>query len=117
MNKDGSLIRIVIALAIVYLLFVVGKTLYQSYQVRQQINELKNQITEMQANDKQLSEDILYYQSSSYQERIARERLGLQKPGEKVIVILPEDAKKIAEKDPYTQLSGPEKWWKFFFKG
>ncbi len=116
MNKDNFLIRIVIAVAILYLLFVVGKTLYQSYQVRQEINGLKNEIETMRLANKDLSEKIIYYQSSSYQERIARERLGLQKPGEKVIVILPEDTKKVAEKDPYDKLSGPEKWLKFFFK-
>ena len=117
MNKDNYLIRTVIAFAIVYLLFVVGKTLYQSYQVRQGINNLKADIEKSGILNRDLAEKIIYYQSPSYQERIARERLGLQKPGEKVIVILPEDAKKIAEKDPYDKLSGPEKWWKFFFKG
>jgi len=116
MNKDNFLVRIIIAIAIVYLLFVVGKTLYQSYQVRQEINGLKTEIETMRLTNKDLSEKIIYYQSPSYQEKVARERLGLQKPGEKVIVILPEDAKKVAEKDPYDKLSGPEKWWKFFFR-
>ena len=116
MNKNSPIIRIIIALTIIYLFFVVGRTLYQNYQVKKQINNLKNNITEMQATNKDLAQKITYYKSSSYQERIARERLGLQKDGEKVIVILPEDTKKVSEKDPYDLLTGPQKWWKFFFK-
>ncbi len=117
MEKNNSYIRLVIVVALAYLFFVVGKTLYQSYQVRKEINGLKVEIENMRLSNKDLSEKILYYQSPSYQEKIARERLGLQKPGEKVIVILPEESKKVAEKDPYDKLTGPEKWWQFFFKG
>jgi len=115
-NTEKTWIRIVILLVIAYLLFVVGKTLYQSYQVRKEITSLENDIVEMRANNKDLSEKILYYQSPSYQERIARERLGLQKPGESVIVILPEPKAKVVEKDPYDAIPNYQKWWNFFFK-
>ena len=115
-NTDKTWIRIIILLVIAYLLFVVGKTLYQSYQVRREITGLQNDIINMKAANKDLSEQILYYQSSSYQEKIARERLGLQKPGEQVIVILPEPKPKIVEKDPYDSIPNYQKWWNFFFK-
>ncbi len=117
MKKSNGYIRLVILVAITYLFFVVGKTLYQSYLVKQEINGLKVDVENMILSNKDLSEKILYYQSPSYQEKIARERLGLQKPGEKVIVILPEESKKLVAKDPYDKLTGPEKWRKFFFKG
>jgi cell division protein FtsB len=114
-KKENSYIRFVILIAIAYLLFVVGKTLYQSYQVRKQIDNMEVSITKLQQTNRELSEKLLYYQSPSYAERIARERLGLQKPGEEVIVILPEKVAKVEEKDPYDKLSNQQKWWNFFF--
>ena len=116
MKTESTWIRFLVLLVVAYLLFVVGKTLYQSYQVRHEIDLMAAEIGTLKESNRQLAANILYYQSDSYKERIARERLGLQKPGEKVIVILPEQKQNVAEKDPYTKLSNPQKWWQFFFK-
>ena len=91
MKVEKPWIRLIALITICYLLFVVGKTLYQSYQVRKELDDMQAQIQELKDSNQQLQADITYYQSDSYKERIARERLGLQKPGEKVIVILPHD--------------------------
>lgn len=104
-------------LVILYLLYVVGKTLYQSYQVRREVEDLKTSISEMQLSNKELSEQIIYYQSASYKEKIARERMGLQKPGEQVIVILPEAKPKVTEAEVEDSLPNYQKWYNFFFKG
>ena len=102
---------------ILYLLYVVGKTLYQSYQVRRNVTNLETAIIEMQTSNKELSEKIIYYQSASYRERIARERMGLMKPGEEVIVILPEAKPKVVETNPEDNLPNYQKWYNFFFRG
>lgn len=117
MKKDNGVLRILVGLVILYLFYVVGKTLYQSYQVRKEVEDLKTVITETQQNNKELSEKIIYYQSASYREKIARERMGLQKPGEDVIVILPEEKAKVVNEDPDNGLPNYQKWWNFFFKG
>lgn len=103
-------------LVILYLLYVVGKTLYQSYQVQKEVQDLKESIAKMQESNKELSGKIIYYQSASYREKIARERMGLQKPGEEVIVILPEEKPRIVEEDVDAGLPNYVKWWKFFFQ-
>jgi len=109
-------LKFAVGVVILYLFYVVGKTLYQSYLVRKEVDNLEVTITELQQSNKELSEKIIYYGSPSFRERIARERMGLQKPGEEVIVILPEAKSKVAEKDPEDSLPNYEKWWKFFFK-
>ena len=108
--------RLLFVAGVIYLIFVVGKTVYQNYQIQQEILGLKNDITNLAQANKDLSAQILYYQSPSYQERIGREKLNLQKPGEKVIVILPEAKAKVVKEDPYVKLTNPQKWWLFFFK-
>jgi len=116
MKKESGYFRVLVGVVILYLLYVVGKTLYQSYQVRREVENLKNSITTMQESNKELSDKIIYYQSASYREKIARERMGLQKPGEEVIVILPEEKPKTVEKDADDGLPNYTKWWNFFFK-
>jgi len=116
-KKQQGYIRVLIGLVVLYLLYVVSKTMYQSYQVRKEVDDLKTSIAETQLSNKQLSEQIVYYQSASYQEKIARERMGLMKPGENVIVILPEEKPKEVVKDPDDGLPNYQKWWNFFFKG
>lgn len=116
MKKDQGYIRFLMGIVLLYLLYVVGRTLYQSYLVRKEVDNLKVAIVEIQQTNKELSEKIIYYQSDSYRERIARERMGLQKPGEQVIVILPEEKPKIVDDDPDSGLPNYEKWQKFFFR-
>jgi cell division protein FtsB len=116
MKKDKSLFRIVAALVILYLLYVVGKTLYQGYQVRQEVENLKISIGKLSETNRDLSSKIIYYQSASYREKIARERMGLQKPGEEVIVILPEAKPKTIEENADDGLPNYQKWWNFFFQ-
>lgn len=84
--------------------------------MRKQVDNLEAQIVSMQQSNKELSEKIIYYQSASYRERIARERMGLQKPGEEVIVILAEEKKQTVETDPEDNMPNYQKWYKFFFK-
>jgi len=116
MKKDKSIIRVIAGLIILYLLYVVGKTLYQGYQVRQEVENLKVSIENLSESNRDLSSKIIYYQSASYREKIARERMGLMKPGEEVIVILPEEKPKVVGKDEDDSLPNYQKWWNFFFQ-
>ncbi|MEI6266336.1 MAG: septum formation initiator family protein [bacterium] len=116
MKKNRLLLSLLIIGGVLCILYAVGNTVYENYQIQQGILGLKNDITNMAQANKDLSAEILYYQSPSYQERIAREKLNLQKPGEKVIVILPEAKAKVVKEDPYVKLTNPQKWWLFFFK-
>ena len=116
MKKNRLLLSLLIIGGVLFILYAVGNTVYENYQIQQEILGLKNDIANLAQGNKDLSAQILYYQSPSYQERIAREKLNLQKPGEKVIVIMPEAKAKAVKEDPYVKLTNPQKWWLFFFK-
>ena len=109
-------IRIIIALLVAYIVFSVGKVLYQNYKVNKEVAALKVQVEELKKANKEYSDKILYYQSPSYREKIARERLGLQKEGESVVVILPEERPKETEQGPKDTSPNYLKWWNYFFK-
>ena len=114
MNRK-ILIKIFGLILIAYLLFSVGKTFYQSWVVSKEVDDLKNQISELKESNELYASKLLYYQSPSYRERIARERFGLQKPGEEVVVVVPEEKPKIVEEKSTIKLTNPQKWWEYFF--
>jgi cell division protein FtsB len=107
--------KLFIAALVLYILFSVGRVLYQSYQINNQIKGLKDEIAELKKTNQEYQEKILYYQSPSFREKIARERLGLQKPGEEVIVILPEEKPKEDNRKKDDNLPNYMKWWNYFF--
>ncbi len=59
----------------------------KNYQLRSKSDELEGQISQMQSQIEELGYKVTYYRTDAYQERLAREKLGLQKPGETVVII------------------------------
>ena len=73
-------------LGMVTALIVADVKIYQKKQkLTQQIENLKNKIEDIKNQNKRLQEGIEQTNDESYIEKVAREDLGLQKPGERVI--------------------------------
>ncbi len=89
--------------------------MYQSYGVNQQATALAKEIETIKLKNEDMIRKITYYKSLDYKEKIARERLGMQKAGEQVVVILPQTKVEIVEEAPVVNYSNPEKWYRFFF--
>ena len=102
-------------LLLVYLLVMLSRVVWQNYQVNQQVAQLQGQVDELKASNQDLKAKILYYQTESFQEREARAKLGLQKPGEQVIITPSEQAKASQDQTAQKPLPNWRKWWNFFF--
>ncbi len=115
-------IGIVIGIALIfYMFFIVGKTAYKNYQVSKQIEDLKKEIQNLEDENQEMRSKIVYYQTESFKEREARQKLGLQKPGEKVISvpssnITPEPEEEKEEIKPSSEPNNFILWWNFFFR-
>lgn len=119
------MIIIVEFLVVSYLLYTLTKSVYQSYQIDQDINNFKMQNDQIAQQNKQKEADYSYYSSDAYIEKIAKQNLGLVNPGEQVIVIPSSDSgstgivggtQQDQNQDSNVQvLSNPQKWSKFFF--
>ncbi len=107
--------RLLIFAVIAFLLFSLGKNLYQNWKINQEVALLKTEISDLRIANSKFSNDLLYYQSQSYQEKIARERFGLQKPGEEVVVIVPEARPTVVEEKTVDKSPNYLKWWHYFF--
>jgi len=56
-------------------------------------------ITEKEKKNKDLEDKLKYFQSKEYIENLAKEKLNLVKPGEKLIYILPKEEKEQKEEE------------------
>lgn len=110
------------ALVIVFS-FAIIREVIRSGQVRNQIDRLQNEIQSEAERHDQLEDLIAYLSSQTFQEREARLKLGLRKPGERVIVVPPGSVPGSTNTNTSSILSGseptntslPQRWWDYFF--
>ena len=70
-----------------YLVVVLIQTIQRNYTLGKQIDSLNAQIALLQTQKDQLAYSIQYYNTDSFRDREARSKLGLQLPGENVVII------------------------------
>ncbi len=107
-----------------YLIYSLTKNVYNSYQVDNYIASFEAENSKIENENKQKTDDYLYFTSPEYIDKIAKQNLGLVNKGEEVIVLAPEVLDEVngAENSDgehglakYAGLSNPMKWWTFFF--
>ncbi len=109
-----------------YMLYVLSTALYKSYQVDTFISTAADENKKLEQQNAMLIEDYEYYGSAAYKEKIAKQNFNLVRPGEEVIVLLPDTSHastKTTQDDQvyaytskyYQSLSNPQKWYLFLF--
>lgn len=110
----GTLAFIVVFILLVSLL----QELNRRWQVQREVSQLEREVQDMQLSVMHLQNLNQYFATDDYQERLAREKLNYQAPGEKVVLI-PENVSSPksgeSEKQATVKLSVPEQWWRAFF--
>lgn len=71
---------------LVYLIFSFSHSFYQAHQLKKEIRVLQIKLVKLKEENKKLLEELEYIQTPEAIEKIAREKLGLIKPGEIVIL-------------------------------
>jgi cell division protein FtsB len=115
--------RILIAALVVvsvYEVFAFADKVYKEYQINLQIEEAKEQKTFLAKDNTEKQNEILYYQSDEYKEKVAKSSLNLHRPGEIVINIKDEQGNflgdnRIREEIDVEKLPNPKKWLVYFF--
>lgn len=108
---------IISALAVILIGYGIVKSLARRHELEIEISKLKADIDTYQAKNQELNRLIQYFGTDEFKEREARLRLGLQKPGETVVVI--PDLKSQDKTDASTapeDVSNWQKWINYFFK-
>ncbi len=108
-------------LFLVYVLYLLGRSAWVNAESNRKVANLRAEITRLAAENDRLRYLIVYQQTESFQELEARQKLGLKKPGELVIVLPEEPAPAALTKagestsvkaDPMIVMTA---WWQYFF--
>lgn len=89
-NKNQYLMKfslIATILVIGWIFLLLGKTVWQNWILRHSILKLYEQIAILEKQKNDLNNLIIYYRSDSFKELEARKRLGVKKPGEKMVIL------------------------------
>ncbi len=70
---------------VVYLLFNVGRSVYQNYNSNKDIEKEAAKLVGMEEEIHDMENRINYYQTYSFKEKEARAKLGYKAPGEKIL--------------------------------
>lgn len=103
------------------LMFGAGQKIYSRYETGRVLAELDRQVEILKKQKSDLEDLVGYYGSESNLEKEARIRLNLKKPGEQVVIILPQATSSPESgvlKPPSEAGSLPnwERWWYYFFR-
>jgi len=96
---------------------------YRSRTIEKEVETLKQEAQRIENENEAMRERISYFETAEFQEKIAKEKLNLQKPDENVVVVKQRVEKQVQENDDQGGVVQDEKvdpnylkWWNFFFK-
>lgn len=126
--KDGiekylpmTLNSLLLFLFVIYLLFIVGKSVLTNYSSNKDIvkEEVKLEKLEQEIHD--LNNQISYFKTASYKEKEARAKLGYKAAGENVMALpIDTEEEKVVDTsfaEVKAKVPNFRLWWEYFFKG
>ena len=105
------LIFLAAACMVVYFLASGAANLVRSHQLTQEESSLQSQIDDLESRHERLVALEEYLESDEYIEAIAREQLGLVKPGETAFIAIPTQPSPAPEEGSATDL-----WWEVLIR-
>lgn len=122
----GLLNKVLIYFLIAYVSIILGRVVWFNWQLNQNIKKTQIQITQLEEQNHDFENLILYYKSDSFREVEARQKLGLKKPGETVVAIPTKNYENYQEEtqvekerisNSFQENTTPnwQKWWQLFF--
>lgn len=109
----GSIIIVVLVIAYNLLIQIT-----QAVKSGERLSEATEQLYNLQKKNQELKKKLLQIQSPDFIESQARDKLGLSKAGETVVIIPEDKLKLLMEASAPAQIRLPNAlgWWKVFFK-
>ena len=119
-NLSTNRILLLLAVPIViYFAFTTAGKVLQNYHLRQEGNQILQEIKEIEARNLALQAYRDYVQSDEYIEKVAREELNLMKRGETAVIVLSPPSSTANTEEPPSSIGKKEepplwkRWWDF----
>lgn len=78
---------VLLGLGIIVIGVSLTKEIIRKVEIHRQITQLEQQISDLEAHNGQLNDMMAYFNSSNFQEKQAKTKLGLAEPGETMVVL------------------------------
>lgn len=111
---QNKLFRFVIIGVSFVMVVSLSRSIYSLWHKRDRIKDQEEAFTRIQNENAELLRRLQEAQTPEFVERQAREKLGLVKKGE-IIVLVPKPIPATAPGEPADQLPNWKKWWGLFF--
>ncbi|HEX9503661.1 MAG TPA: septum formation initiator family protein [Patescibacteria group bacterium] len=107
---------VLLSAVLIFVMVITAKMLVQKRVVDREITKLQNQMERIKKDNEKLSSLIQYLNTSSYQEKVAREKLNLRKDGEYVVVLPQGNATGTSDQQKQqNNQSNYKLWFNYFF--
>lgn len=112
-----KLILAVAAVMLVFILVSLAQELNRRWQYQREVAQLRQAVQQAEQQLTELANLNNYFKTEAYQERLAREKLNYQAPGEKVILIpqAEDSVQPVSGRQPAAAPSIARRWWDAFF--
>lgn len=109
---------------IAWVAYTSSKQVARNQRIEKEVDILRQEADKIRRENETLAEKVRYFASNDFQEQEAKEKLGMKKTGEEVIVI--QSRKATEEKAETSAITTPAvyegkgepnyiKWWRIFF--
>lgn len=126
MSKNKIISVIVVIFGVIAIGVVSYTALKENRRTRQidlEIDKLKAEAEKIEQGNEHLQDKISYLETTEFEETVAKEKMNLQKPDEKVVIIKPSSSLEdsvVVEKQEATEINKEDlpnyrKWWNQFF--
>jgi cell division protein FtsB len=111
----GKLFTGLIILFGLYLIVSFSRDIWGLLNKTKEIDKEQQKLEDLKADNVNLKQQLEYVKSDAFVEKEARDKLGMAKDGE-AVVLMPENVSKTSE-DQIQQEEAPnwKKWWQLFF--
>ena len=112
-----KLLSVAILAVSIFLVTSLAKQVWSTVENSQRLDQARVKLAQEEGKNTQLKDTLSYLESNNFVEREARDKLGLSKTGE-TVVIIPQEvlAKQVSSpKDLSTEIPNWQRWWRLFF--
>ncbi len=124
-KKKKSFMVVFFIVGIILAIFISTSAVREAYRSRtieKEVESLKQEAQRIQNENNAMTERIAYFETPQFQEKIAKEKLNLQKIDENVVVVKYGTDQKndainlpVEESMDQQEVSNYQKWWNIFF--
>lgn len=110
----SRLFRLIVAIISLIMVVTLSRSVYDLWRRKDIVSERQRVLRQAEEENRRFKQELAQVQTVEFIEKQVRDKLGLVRPGE-AVVIVPKPADNVAAEETGPKLANWQKWWKLFF--